>query len=254
MRISTLFAAVLATAMSVSAGEVTEIQTAVMGWNESTPSHVNFAESDTEGESDNHLDWANGFALQLGRNDKAYASAKDITVNGENIKTIKLSNGAANYITAPEGYVITNLTLYSYINFDRVAKGKEGRVCYWAQIGDKNFTKEEPNADGTGVTVVPADDATILKDYSDIEGYQENPDKVSVAINNQKTVMFKNTGEQLCFVMEVTFGKGEPESGINDIIANPVVEDGVMYNLQGIRVDESYRGIVIMNGKKYQKN
>lgn len=52
--------------------------------------------------------------------------------------------------------------------------------------------------------------------------------------------------------MEVTYGK-VTESGIENVIARPVLEDGVMYNLQGIRVDESYRGIVIMNGKKYLK-
>ena len=27
--------------------------------------------------------------------------------------------------------------------------------------------------------------------------------------------------------------------------------NGAIYNLQGVRVDESYKGIVIKNGKKY---
>lgn len=116
-------------------------------------------------------------------------------------------------------------------------KGGEGRACYWQQVGDNTYTEE------TG---------TILGDYIDKEDFKENPDKVSFTIPNLKSVLFKNIGEQLCFVMEVTYGK-VTESGIENVIARPVLEDGVMYNLQGIRVDESYRGIVIMNGKKYLK-
>ena len=221
-------------------GEVTDVQTVIMSWTDADATHVAY-EGDTEHEdvedANNHLAWPNGFNLQLVRNDKGYSSAQDIMVNGESQLTMKLSNGAGNLLIAPEGYVITNLTLYDYINYDRVKKGGEGRACYWQQVGDNTYTEE------TG---------TILGDYIDKEDFKENPDKVSFTIPNLKSVLFKNIGEQLCFVMEVTYGK-VTESGIENVIARPVLEDGVMYNLQGIRVDESYRGIVIMNGKKYLK-
>jgi len=41
-------------------------------------------------------------------------------------------------------------------------------------------------------------------------------------------------------------------TAIEDIIDAPVVKDGVMYNMQGVRVDNpSQKGIYIQNGKKY---
>ena len=39
-------------------------------------------------------------------------------------------------------------------------------------------------------------------------------------------------------------------SGIQNAV-KPVVENGIRYNLAGQRVDENYKGVVIMNGKKY---
>lgn len=40
---------------------------------------------------------------------------------------------------------------------------------------------------------------------------------------------------------------------INEVKTQKKVEDGVMYNLSGQRVDASYKGIVVMNGRKYYK-
>ena len=39
-------------------------------------------------------------------------------------------------------------------------------------------------------------------------------------------------------------------NGINGVLLDNEPENGVMYNLFGVRVDESYKGIVIKNGKK----
>lgn len=39
-------------------------------------------------------------------------------------------------------------------------------------------------------------------------------------------------------------------TGIQNVV-KPVVENGIRYNLAGQRVDENYKGVVIMNGKKY---
>lgn len=186
----------------------------------------------------NYLEWENGLNLTLERSDKSYSSAKDIKVGDAMYTTIKLSNGAMNTLRAPEGYVINKLVVYSYINYNRVDKGSEGRTCYWKQIGDLTYTEE---------------DATILKDYTDVEGYQETPDKVEVALPGLAEVQLQNTGEQLCFVLEV--GYAPKTSAIANIAAErPAMEDGVMYNLQGVRVDDNYRGIVIMNGKKVIKH
>ena len=42
-------------------------------------------------------------------------------------------------------------------------------------------------------------------------------------------------------------------TGIETPVTFSTAADGYMYNLQGQRVDSSYRGIVIQNGKKFLK-
>lgn len=185
--------------------------------------------------SDNLVKYADGLSILLDRDDKSYSKANPITVDGTEYNTIKLSNGATNILTAPEGMVISKLVLYSYINYNRETKGSEGRVCYWAQVGETTYTEA---------------DAQILKDYTDLENYGATPDKVEFAIPNLSSVVFKNTGEQLCFVAEVTYGKAG-EVAIENVTVTPAWEEGARYNLQGVRVDENYKGFVIMNGKKF---
>lgn len=183
--------------------------------------------------ADNFIQYANGIGILLDRDDKSYSAAKAITIDGADYTTIKLSNGATNILTAPEGQVITKLVLYSYINYNRLDKGSDGRTCYWAQVGETTYT---------------ADDAQILQDYIDIEDYTATPDRAEFTIPGLASVVFKNTGEQLCFVAEVTYGEG---ASVDSISATPAFEDGVRYNLQGVPVDENYKGLIIINGKKY---
>lgn len=45
-------------------------------------------------------------------------------------------------------------------------------------------------------------------------------------------------------------GGGEGTTGINTVSKNPVVEDGVYYNLQGVAVKNPSKGLYILNGKK----
>lgn len=54
-----------------------------------------------------------------------------------------------------------------------------------------------------------------------------------------------NSGVNI-YAIYVTYGS----SGIQNVV-KPVVENGIRYNLAGQRVDENYKGVVIMNGKKY---
>lgn len=48
---------------------------------------------------------------------------------------------------------------------------------------------------------------------------------------------------------EVTYEEGDPAGIDNVTVAED--ENAPMYNLQGVQVDENYKGIVIKNGKKY---
>ena len=47
------------------------------------------------------------------------------------------------------------------------------------------------------------------------------------------------------------FVLNDNESGINGITNDNTVKNGTRYNLAGQRVNNSYKGIVIENGKKF---
>lgn len=229
-KIFTLFASALV-AMTASAGDLLYFE------NGSLESQ----DINGDGGSDNVLVYENGCKLILNKADKSFSKGEPLVINGESLRTIKGSNGALCTLNAPEGKQIVDLVIYSYINYDRIGKGSEGRVTFWAQLGDKTFT---------------ADDATILKDYIDDqksnpeqrEHFQNNPDVTTLKDINVNTFDFKNSGEQVCFILDVTLGAG---SGIADIIASEENVNAPMYNMLGVQVDSSYKGLVIKNGKKF---
>ena len=72
-------------------------------------------------------------------------------------------------------------------------------------------------------------------------------DKVSFTIGGKPAFKFCNSGDQLCFLMDVAYGN---PAGIT-AIENDVQPDRTTYNIMGQRVTDSTRGIVIRNGKKY---
>ncbi len=217
MRKFTLLVAALAMFANANAEQV------MLSWDGATASAV--AVGDQDANADNKLTWDNGFSMILQNPAKAYASGSKMTVNGEQIAPIKLSNGAENIIYLPAGNVATKLTIYSVINKDAATD----RPCYYSAVNEITFT---------------ADDAQIAKSYKDFE----NPDTYIFEITKAGTISFKNTGEQPFVVLVIDYEKGE--AGIENVIASEN-ENAPMYNLQGVQVDENYKGIVIKNGKKF---
>lgn len=176
----------------------------------------------------NSVTLADGSTLTITGNDsKTISAGMNITVNGNIQKSMKLSNGAQNTFVAPQGKLVKKVTFYSYIN--KLSEDTE-RTSFWGEI------------DGTQYTV---DDAKIMKSYKD----GENPDIISFDINRKSKFTFTNSGDQLAFVMEMTY---VVSSGISEITVDGVSEgDNRIYNLQGQRVGKNHKGIVISNGKKY---
>ena len=127
--------------------------------------------------------------------------------------------------TCPTGKYAVGVTFYSYIN---KAEEETDRTSFWASVDGQTYT---------------ADNATILKSYKD----GKNPDKVSFTIGGKPAFKFCNSGDQLCFLMDVAYGN---PAGIT-AIENDVQPDRTTYNIMGQRVTDSTRGIVIRNGKKY---
>ena len=177
------------------------------------------------GEKGNLITFSDGATLQItGNTSKTLDSASDITIDGAKYKSIKLSNGAENTFTSPDGKTAIGVTFYSYVN-----KDTDVRTPYWAAVDEQTFTAET---------------ATILKSYKDAE----NPDVVTFPVNQKRAFTFTNAGEQLCFLMAVTYGSA---TGIENVNADRPRGGSATYNLYGQRVSSSARGVIIRNGKKY---
>ena len=199
--------------------------TVIISWNdEPTLSSKTTEDMTNTGTSNNVATWDNGISIMIMRSDKGQSNGNAITVNGTSYKTIKVSNGAQNKLILPEGKVTSKITLYSYVNKDAATE----RASYWKEVAGATYTEE-----------------TIFASYKDFE----NPDKREFTFDAANTVTFTNTGEQCCYVLFVEVSDGA--AGIT--AAKAEIENGAIYNLAGQKVSDSYKGVVIMNGKKVLK-
>ena len=222
-----------ANALTTMAGAFTEYFPEITGGG-SNPPVTPPAEEETkiyafpdDASAENLITFDDGATLQItGNASKTLSGASNITVNGVEYKSIKLSNGAENTFTCPEGKTAVGVTFYSYVN-----KDAENRPPYWAAVDEQTFTEET---------------ATILKSYKDTK----NPDIVTFPVNAKRAFTFKNAGEQLCFLMAVTYGSA---TGIAEINTDEKRGSLATYNVCGQRVSDSARGLVIRGGKKFIK-
>ena len=222
-----------ANALTTMAGAFTEYFPEITGGG-SNPPVTPPAEEETkiyafpdDASAENLITFDDGATLQItGNASKTLSGASNITFNGVEYKSIKLSNGAENTFTCPEGKTAVGVTFYSYVN-----KDAENRPPYWAAVDEQTFTEET---------------ATILKSYKDTK----NPDIVTFPVNAKRAFTFKNAGEQLCFVMAVTYGSA---TGISEVNADEKRGSLATYNVCGQRVSDSARGLVIRGGKKFIK-
>ena len=177
----------------------------------------------------NEVELQTGYTMAItGNTEKSISSASNIVINGEKYKSIKLSNGAQNTLTLPAGKVATKITFYSYVNVG----AQTDRPAFWKEVGGVSYDKETSGGE--------------LMCFKDAE----NPDVRSYTFDTPlNAITFTNSGEQLCFVMELEVGES---TGIEDVTTKPVVNvNAPVYNLSGQRVSKNFKGIVIMNGKKY---
>lgn len=165
-----------------------------------------------------------------GNTSKTIGAGKDITIDGKKYKTMKVSNGAQNTLTLPEGQVTKKLTFYSYVN-----KGEQtDRAAYWKEVGGVPYD-----------VIASGGELMCFQDF-------ENPDVRTYTLDSpMNAVTFTNTGEQLCYVLFVDVM--DAASGIESIHTENSNKKGVMYNLSGQKVNSSYKGIVIMNDKKFMQ-
>ena len=126
--------------------------------------------------------WKNEDDFQLaitGNAEKTWtAGSKKVTLDSDEYTTFKVSNGAQNTLTLPEGVTVKRMTIYSYIN---ATSGT--RTCNWKEV----------NGDEYDVNFLP------MGAYSDAE--DPEPDVRVYGPFDTQSITFTNGGEQLMFVM-----------------------------------------------------
>lgn len=129
---------------------------------------------------------------------------KELTTYG---KSIKLSNGAQNTFYCPEGKVATGVTFISYVNKNPIA-----RTSYWKEVAGVNYDEST---------------ATLMKSALDAE----NPDVISFSLPNLSQFTFTNTGEQPCFMLEVTMTDATSVKGVQTVGGAAVTTN--VYSING---------------------
>lgn len=202
-----------------------------------------------EGTGDSNT-WTNseGYELTItGNADKKWSAGNAITVNGQELSSFKLSNGAQNTLVIPDGVVVKRATFYSYVNIN-----ENPRTTGWKEMNGIQYE----------VGKVPMGS---LSDGSD-------PDiRVFDMDNATGSFTFTNTGEQICFViaLDVTGAETRPASSpklydftkelsqndIDNFTADEkwtVSEDGKTYELTSLIYDRNVYGPLMANGSKIE--
>lgn len=180
----------------------------------------------TEGTSENYAEFDNGCSVAIMRSDKGMSSGSSITIDNKKYTSIKVSNGAANIVTLPEGKLATKATFYSYVNKDAATD----RTPFWKEV---NGTTYDADIDEGGML--------SFKDGN-------NPDVREFILPKVNSFTFTNTGEQLCYVLVIDL-RDDVYVGINNVQAIELGNDAI-YNLAGQKVSAAYKGVVVKNGKK----
>ena len=130
---------------------------------------------------------AEGYVLTIGNTSKAWSSNNiNITTPKGVIREFKLSNGAQNTLTIPEGVNVTKITFYSIIHSD-----DHSMICGWKEVGGVNYQNGEGN-----YANVP------MGAYNDVTDYNTNPDVRAYPIDQTGgTITFTNAGYQMSFVI-----------------------------------------------------
>lgn len=134
--------------------------------------------------------WSNeaGYVLTIGNEEKAWSSAESITIGEEAYKSFKVSNGAQNTLTLPDGVNLKRMTFYSYINHESA----NARLSDWKEVNGVAYDEK----------------------YVPMGAYQDygNPDVRVYDVDATGSVTFTNAGEQLCFVLvlDVTGAETRP--------------------------------------------
>ena len=135
-----------------------------------------------------------------------------------------------------------------------------GEYKHWNCIGDVNFTTEEQHFSMTFTIPTEADGMkSIAFNMAEIKGACDYTIKNIVwKLEDGTESLIDQTGTKNFYVKEgagtapYEFGTdpNNPETGINSVV-NGNAASGNIYNLNGQRVTNNFKGIVVKNGKKF---
>ena len=135
-----------------------------------------------------------------------------------------------------------------------------GEYKHWGCIGDVNFTTEEQHFSMTFTIPTEADGMkSIAFNMAEIKGACDYTIKNIVwKLEDGTESLIDQTGTKNFYVKEgagtapYEFGTdpNNPETGINSVV-NGNAASGNIYNLNGQRVTNNFKGIVVKNGKKF---
>lgn len=156
----------------------------------------------------------------------AGVTAYTASVNGDALDMLELTDGV---IPAGEGVVLKSETGMFYLN-----------VCDYLDDVDGNELL------GTDTAIATAPSNCYVLSGTAANGVGFYPWTGELAANKAYLV---SSGSNGAASLRFDFGNGT--DGIDNELAEP--DDAPIYNLQGMRVDDQYKGIVIVNGKKMLK-
>lgn len=125
------------------------------------------------------------------------------------------------------------------------------------------ITKNNASAKGNAYIRFVDDSSATLAEINESDSYPniheeggaaEDPDTHTIVVPAEaagcKTIwMSRNSADTNVFITKLEITRGST-SGIVDVTVNSD-ENAPIYNLQGVKVGEDYKGVVIKNGKKY---
>lgn len=179
------------------------------------------------------------------------------------------TNGYATFACSyPVNYSENGLTAYTikvdednqkvaYTEFTGVVPAGKAVLVSGIEGQKYELTPATEKADATFATDLKVSDGTIKSDGTNFYGFTTK-DGVSGFVRVAKDVAvplgkgyLRLTGNTAAAPVFYSINIGGGTTGIGQVEVEKATENGAIYNLAGQRVDASYKGVVIKNGKKY---
>lgn len=214
--------------------------------------------------------WSGWSQTVVFTNGNARKDIKKITVKYIAKESVTpITNGYATFACSyPVNYSENGLTAYTikvdednqkvaYTEFTGVVPAGKAVLVSGIERQKYELTPATEKADATFATDLKVSDGTIKSDGTNFYGFTTK-DGVSGFVRVAKDVAvplgkgyLQLTGNTAAAPVFYSINIGGGTTGIGQVEVEKATENGAIYNLAGQRVDASYKGVVIKNGKKY---